>query len=381
MKKITLLLFIILPTLLFAQVGIGTTTPGASTILQLDATNKGFLPPRVTLTATTDGTTISSPASGLLVYNTASVSNVTPGYYFYNGANWVRISDLLSIVGGTQFANSMILGHTTTGTLSAASLNTAIGSGAMKTITQGDNNTAVGYNSLSTIAAARDNTAVGTWASEKTTGDRNTAIGTGALAKATSVFDNVAIGQNTILNNNWGIKNVAVGNSALTNLSGTLAGDSEGNTAIGHLAGGVITTGKYNTFLGYDTKASLATVANATAIGNGAIVAANNTIQLGNMAVTDVKTSATITAKGIIITSSAPTSSTDTGILGEIRVDGSYVYVYSGTAWVRAALSTYFKVINMSTTSTKRHLQITPSNKHHHHKYILAILFSQCGKP
>jgi hypothetical protein len=43
-------------------------------------------------------------------------------------------------------------------------------------------------------------------------------------------------------------------------------------------------------------------LSNATAIGNGAIVAASNTIQLGNTSVTDVKTSGTITAAGLAVT-------------------------------------------------------------------------------
>jgi hypothetical protein len=78
-----------------AQVGIGTTTPNASAKLDITSTNKGFLPPRVTLTGTADVTTIASPATGLFVYNTAtagtSPSNVTPGLYYYDGSKWQRV--------------------------------------------------------------------------------------------------------------------------------------------------------------------------------------------------------------------------------------------------------------------------------------------------
>jgi hypothetical protein len=49
---------------------------------------------------------------------------------------------------------------------------------------------------------------------------------------------------------------------------------------------------------------------NATAIGNGAIVSASNTIQLGNTAVTAVKTSGAITAGGKIIAGASSASST-----------------------------------------------------------------------
>ncbi|MFZ4521780.1 MAG: hypothetical protein ACOYNC_08750 [Bacteroidales bacterium] len=76
-----------------AQVGINTTgtNPDNSAMLDVSAVNKGVLIPRVALTGTTDVSTVISPAASLLVYNTATVSDVTPGFYFYNGAAWKRI--------------------------------------------------------------------------------------------------------------------------------------------------------------------------------------------------------------------------------------------------------------------------------------------------
>ena len=97
MKKPIVVFFVFLISGIssFAQVGIGTTTPNASAKLQVDATDKGFLPPRVSLTATNDLATIPSPATGLLIYNTAtagtSPNNVTPGFYFYDGSKWQRL--------------------------------------------------------------------------------------------------------------------------------------------------------------------------------------------------------------------------------------------------------------------------------------------------
>ena len=87
-----------------AQTGIGTTTPNASAKLDVVATDKGFLPPRVALTATNAFSPItgtSSAATGLLVYNTASAgtipNNVVPGYYYWNGSAWIQISGGLVI--------------------------------------------------------------------------------------------------------------------------------------------------------------------------------------------------------------------------------------------------------------------------------------------
>jgi hypothetical protein len=79
------------------NVGIGTTTPDASARLDVVSTNQGFLPPRVALTAKNDSTPITTPATGLLVYNTATAgtapNNVTPGYYYWDGADWQRFLD------------------------------------------------------------------------------------------------------------------------------------------------------------------------------------------------------------------------------------------------------------------------------------------------
>ncbi len=94
MIKLTLLLLLCMPFFMFSQVGIGTTTPNSSSALDVTATNKGFLPPRIALTGTNDVSTITSPANGLLVYNTAtagtSPSNVIPGFYYFESGKWQR---------------------------------------------------------------------------------------------------------------------------------------------------------------------------------------------------------------------------------------------------------------------------------------------------
>lgn len=52
---------------LYAQVGIGTTTPDVSSILDISSASKGFLMPRLT---TLERDEIVSPATGLMIYNT-----------------------------------------------------------------------------------------------------------------------------------------------------------------------------------------------------------------------------------------------------------------------------------------------------------------------
>lgn len=51
---------------LFSQVGIGTNSPHASSVLEVSSTTKGFLPPRLT---EAERQAITDPATGLLIYN------------------------------------------------------------------------------------------------------------------------------------------------------------------------------------------------------------------------------------------------------------------------------------------------------------------------
>ena len=79
-----------------AQVGIGTTNPDASSVLDIESTNAGVLIPRVVLTSTLVSAPVSTPATSLLVYNTnttTGANRVTPGFYFWNGIKWSRLND------------------------------------------------------------------------------------------------------------------------------------------------------------------------------------------------------------------------------------------------------------------------------------------------
>jgi len=75
-----------------AQVGIGTSTPNPSSQLDVVSNNKGILVPRISLTGTIDATTISNGnINSLLVFNTQTVADVTPGYYYWYVNKWIRL--------------------------------------------------------------------------------------------------------------------------------------------------------------------------------------------------------------------------------------------------------------------------------------------------
>lgn len=85
--QVFLLIFMMLITAtLTAQVGIGTVTPDASSILDVSSTTQGMLAPRMT---TAQKTAIVSPADGLMVYDTSLKSLC---YYNSSSAVWNTIS-------------------------------------------------------------------------------------------------------------------------------------------------------------------------------------------------------------------------------------------------------------------------------------------------
>lgn len=77
---VTLMLALFGMSSTYAQVGIGTTEPHASSILDVTATDKGFLPPRMT---DVQRTAIAGPTSGLTIYNTEANC-----LQWYDGAFW-----------------------------------------------------------------------------------------------------------------------------------------------------------------------------------------------------------------------------------------------------------------------------------------------------
>ena len=67
--------------------------PNASAMLDIVSTSSGLLIPRVALTALNASGPVTSPATSLLVYNTATAGTtpnaVTPGFYYWDGSKWV----------------------------------------------------------------------------------------------------------------------------------------------------------------------------------------------------------------------------------------------------------------------------------------------------
>ena len=118
-----LCLFLLLSSDVWSQnnVGIGTTTPDNSAILELYSTSHGFLVPRLT---TTQRNAISSPATGLLIYNLDNQR-----FEYYNGTQWIGV---VSSVATVPF-NLISTGTNTTATMTVGSgASILLGGGAIE---------------------------------------------------------------------------------------------------------------------------------------------------------------------------------------------------------------------------------------------------------
>ncbi len=88
MKSIFIALFLYVPFFLNAQVGIGTTSPHTSAVLELSSNNSGLLIPRMTESQRVND--INNPTAGLLVYQTDG----TEGFYYFDGGTtaWIALN-------------------------------------------------------------------------------------------------------------------------------------------------------------------------------------------------------------------------------------------------------------------------------------------------
>ncbi|NNM23734.1 MAG: hypothetical protein HKO54_09270 [Flavobacteriaceae bacterium] len=78
-----------------SQVGIGTVTPNPSSVLEVSASDKGILIPKLALGNSSDTTLdgVNLAATGLLIYNTnaSTTGGSGVGYYYFNGSSWERL--------------------------------------------------------------------------------------------------------------------------------------------------------------------------------------------------------------------------------------------------------------------------------------------------
>ena len=210
------------------EVGLGTVTDAATDTLA-----------RTTLISSSTGSAVDFAAGTKDVFCTLPASKVVFGKQE-----------------GTNFGNSLIVGHSTTGTLSSAVYNTAVGLDAMDAITTADRVTCVGFAAGSAITSGINNTYIGKSSGNKnSTGAYNTAVGNESQRYPLDGAGNTSIGSDALegVSGETCSYNTAVGTSSL--IAVTTGGY---NTAIGNTAGSNITSGDGNVIIG-DVDADSAT--------------------------------------------------------------------------------------------------------------------------
>ncbi len=304
-------LFSLVSFLSFAQVGINTTSPDPSSILDVSATNKGILFPRVALSGSTDINTISNPAVSLLVYNTASSGGVVPGFYFWNGTKWNSITNTLTGNEGSGNSWSLtgndIQAGKFLGTTNYTSLQFKVNNNQFA-LFHPNGGLAIGTGA---IANQENSVAIGTNANASMS-NQATALGASATA---SGFQSAALGYNAkaITSNST----LALGNSATAS--------SFQATAIG--VNSKATSNNNTLAIGTNSEA---TGENSTAIGTGAVASQNNAVVIGN-----------ISNANVAIGTSTP------NVNAKLDVNGSYKLGDKGT--VQRNLISFSNGMNLGT--------------------------------
>ena len=111
-------LFLLTSSFLYAQVGIGTTIPDTSSILDISSNSKGFLMPRLT---TVERDAISLPAVGLMIYNSTlndgqinTGTSLVPSWIGVKGQDGSMIDSVTEgdIISTTSTTNLLVSGMT-----------------------------------------------------------------------------------------------------------------------------------------------------------------------------------------------------------------------------------------------------------------------------
>jgi uncharacterized protein (DUF697 family) len=251
----------------FAQIGIGTTSPAPSAALEVSSTgnNKGILIPRINAT---QKAAIASPAEGLLVYQTTAPI----GFYYYTGTAWKLMAIQTDLASKVDKVNGKDLSSNdyTTAEKTKLSAITGTNTGDQTTIT-GNAATATNLTGLTTSVATLNNL------SGVNSGDQTTITGNAATATKLATSKN--------------INGVAFdGSEDITIPTGASAETLTGTTLKSTVTGSSLT--------------SVGTLGNLT-VGTGA------TALEGTLAVTGTTTlsSATVNGKVIVGASSAASAS------------------------------------------------------------------------
>lgn len=210
---------------MIAQVGIGTTSPSAGSMLDITSADKGVLLPRVDIVdLTTVAPIVGGATVGLLVYNTNTSTGV--GYYYWDGSDWAALSDAAvnedwELSGNSSTTPGTSVGENYIGTSDAQNLIIATdATERIRVLSDGRvaiNNTAPSATNLFTVQAATNESAVNGFSSGTGIGifGENTSSGTAIFGSNTSTGS-------AIFGNNSGGGDALVGQTTSSGVSNGL---------------------------------------------------------------------------------------------------------------------------------------------------------------
>ena len=233
-------------------VGVGTPTPDASAALDVVATTKGLLVPRLTQTQRLAlGTgSIPAPAKGLLVFQT---DGAQPGFWYNAGPPaapaWTFLNPTGDNLGNhTATQNLSLAGNALTGTGGSIS-GVGVGVRADGGLNLGQNsggNVLVGFQAGTALTSGTQNLMLGANSGPATTtGSNNLFLGGGSGAANVGGSNNLFLGVNSGMANVGGNFNVFAGSS-----SGAANTSGSSNLFVGWVSGFKNTSGSSNLFLG-----------------------------------------------------------------------------------------------------------------------------------
>ena len=276
-----------------AQEGFGTQEPDKSSVIDMISDRRGLLIPRVALVSTTNNTEpVLRPANSLLVYNTANVGDVKPGYYYFKRdqpnsttvftGSWVAMAaedvDLRLLPNNNHLTIDAGVGSNGT-SLGTGSDNIAIGNLSLNSISSASSNIAIGSEALKSVTATTGILAIGRSAMKSlTTGGYNLTLGNYSGGALTTQESNTIIG-NMAFDDGIGSLNTFIGSQVAYN-----AKNRQNSIFIGYRGGGAIdgkdniSIGNFNYYWGLDSGSN--NTRSNVLIGND--MGPNNTNQVGS---------------------------------------------------------------------------------------------------
>lgn len=257
-----------------SNIGIGTVTPHASALLELSSTEQGLLPPQMT---TAQRTSISTPAAGLVVYDTD-----LNAVMYYNGSAWAAMGGIYAGNGTTPSTLAIAMTDnlkfgTNLLTMSDSSTQVAFNSGTYAAgylanfngsvnLTNGsfwgvDGNRFIHYKSSGGDNVALNNLFVGRSSGQSNTGSSNTGVGSTSMNAVSSGVGNSAFGVASLIAVGTGSNNTAGGLNSLMSIT-----TSSGSTAFGKDAG-LNATALEGTYFGLVAGRRVTTGSGTTAVG------------------------------------------------------------------------------------------------------------------